>query len=93
MKINSKTVYPYPIWGWKDDYKVDNPEYRPIEDSDFSDKDNYRYELKLTSIHPDIQKLIDEKKAINACVIDFIIIFPPPYRIWINGIRINFHRP
>ena len=70
MKINSNTVYPYPIWGWKDDYKVGNPEYRPIEDSDFSDKDNYIYELKLTSIHPDIQKLIDEKKAINACVID-----------------------
>ena len=70
MKINSNTVYPYPIWGWKDDYKGANPDYVPIEKSDYSDKENHIYELKLNSVHPDIQALIDEKKAVNACVID-----------------------
>ena len=70
MKINSNTAYPYPIWGWKDDYKVPWPEYEPIAESDNSDKENHVFELKLKSIHPDVKKLLGEGKAINACIVD-----------------------
>lgn len=67
MKINSNTSYPYPIWGWKDDYKS------TINDEDIliteiSDKDNFVYELELRAKNEDIEKLIEQGKAIYACV-------------------------
>lgn len=67
MKINSNTSYPYPIWGWKDDYKS------TINDEDIliteiSDKDNFVYELELRAQNEDIKKLIEQGKAIYACV-------------------------
>lgn len=67
MKINSNTSYPYPIWGWKDDYKS------TINDEDIliteiSDKDNFVYELELRAQNEDIEKLIEQGKAIYACV-------------------------
>ncbi len=67
MRINSKTSYPYPIWGWKDDYKsAINDE--DIHITEISDKDNFVYELELTAQNEDIEKLIKEGKAIYACV-------------------------
>lgn len=67
MKINSKISYPYPIWGWKDDYKSSiNDE--DIHITEISDKDNFVYELELTVQNEDIEKLIKEGKAIYACV-------------------------
>lgn len=67
MKINSNTSYPYPIWGWKDDYKS------AINDEDIliteiSDKDNFVYELELLAQNEDIERLIEQGKAIYACV-------------------------
>lgn len=67
MKINSNTSYPYPIWGWKDDYKS------TINDEDIliteiSDKDNFVYELELRAQNEDIERLIEQGKAIYACV-------------------------
>ncbi|MCR5568152.1 MAG: hypothetical protein K6G31_02645 [Paludibacteraceae bacterium] len=67
MKINSSTSYPYPIWGWKDDYKS------TINDEDIliteiSDKDNFVYELELCAKNEDIERLIEQGKAIYACV-------------------------
>lgn len=67
MKINSNTSYPYPIWGWKDDYKS------TINDEDILiteilDKDNFVYELELRAQNEDIEKLIEQGKAIYACV-------------------------
>lgn len=67
MKINSKTSYPYPIWGWKDDYKS------TINDEDIliteiSDKDNFIFELDLLAKNEDIERLINQGKAVYACV-------------------------
>lgn len=67
MKINSNTSYPYPIWGWKDDYKS------TINDEDIliteiSDKDNFVYELELLAKNEDVERLIEQGKAIYACV-------------------------
>ena len=67
MKINSNTSYPYPIWGWKDDYKS------TINDEDIliteiSHKDNFVYELELRAQNEDIERLIEQGKAIYACV-------------------------
>lgn len=67
MKINSNTSYPYPIWGWKDDYKS------TINDEDIliteiSDMDNFVYELELRAQNEDIERLIEQGKAIYACV-------------------------
>ena len=59
MKINSNTSYPYPIWGWKDDYKS------TINDEDIliteiSDKDNFVYELELLAKNEDVERLIEQ---------------------------------
>lgn len=67
MKINSKISYPYPIWGWKDDYKS------MIADDDIiiteiSDKDNFAYELELLARNEDIERLIEQEKAAYVCV-------------------------
>lgn len=67
MKISSKTSYPYPIWGWKDDYKS------AINDEDIliteiSDKDNFVFELELLAQNEDIERLINQGKAVYACV-------------------------
>lgn len=67
MKINSKTSYPYPIWGWKDDYKS------AINDEDIliteiPDKDNFIFELELLARNEDIEDLISQGKAVYACV-------------------------
>ena len=53
--------------GWKDDYKS------TINDEDIliteiSDKDNFVYELELRAQNEDIKKLIEQGKAIYACV-------------------------
>ena len=67
MKINSNTSYPYPIWGWKDDYKSTINE-EDILITEISDKDNFVYELELRAQNEDIKKLIEQGKAIYACV-------------------------
>ena len=67
MKINSNTSYPYPIWGWKDDYKsIINDE--DILITEISDKDNFVYELELLAKNEDVERLIEQGKAIYACV-------------------------
>lgn len=67
MKISNKINYPYPIWGWADDYVDGEIEYvvRAIS----SDTTNINYELELLSHNEDIEKLIPEK-ACHICVID-----------------------
>ena len=67
MKIKTATSYPYPIWGWKDDYTI------PIKEEDICiteipDKDDFVYELKLLARNKDIENLIAQEKAIYACV-------------------------
>ena len=67
MKISNKVSYAYPIWGWRDDYTID------INDEDYSiseihDKDNFVYELDLKAHNKDIETLIEEEKAVYACV-------------------------
>lgn len=67
MKISSKISYPYPIWGWKDDYKTSISE-DDILITDISDKDNFVLELELLAKNEDIEKLVEQEKAIYACV-------------------------
>lgn len=67
MKINSNISYPYPIWGWKDDYKSTINE-EDILITEISDKDNFVYELELLAQNKDIERLIEQGKAIYACV-------------------------
>lgn len=67
MKINSNISYPYPIWGWKDDYKSTINE-EDILITEISDKDNFVYELELLAQNEDIERLIEQGKAIYACV-------------------------
>lgn len=67
MKINSKTSYPYPIWGWKDDYKSAINE-EDILITEISDKDNFVFELELIAQNEDIERLISQGKAVYACV-------------------------
>ena len=59
MKINSKTSYPYPIWGWKDDYKSIIGE-DDIKITEISDKDCFVFELELLAKNDDIEKLIEK---------------------------------
>lgn len=68
MKISNKISYPYPIWGWKDDYTLKKPDFDIIEEE--SDRDNYVFALSAKTTNPDIDKLIADEKAIYACVID-----------------------
>lgn len=67
MKINPNTSYPYPIWGWKDDYKYTINE-EDILITEISDKDSFVYELELLAQNEDIERLIEQGKAIYACV-------------------------
>lgn len=67
MRIKTATSYPYPIWGWKDDYTT------PIREEDIciteiSDKDDFVYELKLLARNKDIEALVAQDKAIYACI-------------------------
>lgn len=67
MKISNKINYPYPVWGWSDDYVNNEVDYdvRPIA----SDANSINYELELLSHNVDIEKLIPEK-ACHICVIE-----------------------
>ena len=67
MKISNKINYPYPIWGWADDYPNCEMDYSvsPID----SDMTYINYELELHSHNKDIEKLIPNK-ACHVCVIE-----------------------
>lgn len=69
MKINSKISYPYPIWGWSDDYTIE------INDTDIDiqqveDKEDFVFDLDLSAHNPDIEKLIIDGYAVYACSVD-----------------------
>lgn len=67
MKISNKINYPYPIWGWADDYT--NGEIAYIVRAIDYDTRYINYELELLSRNEDIEKLIPEK-ACHICVIE-----------------------
>lgn len=67
MKISNKINYPYPIWGWADDYSNSEIDYS-IRQAE-SDATYINYELELRSHNEDIEKLIPEK-ACHICVIE-----------------------
>lgn len=68
MKIKTATSYPYPIWGWKDDYTTSIRE-EDICITEISDKNDFVYELKLLARNKDIEALIAQDKAIYACIV------------------------
>lgn len=86
MKINKKTSYPYPIWGWGDDYTLEVNEdcFRITE---VEDKDDYIFNLKLLVHNPDIDKCIDEGSAVYACSIDCASTF---YHDFVLSVDANF---
>ena len=69
MKINRRTSYPYPIWGWRDDYNttIKNDD---IIIEEISNKENFVFELELKAVNIDIDHLIENDKAVYACVVD-----------------------
>lgn len=67
MRISNKIYYPYPVWGWKDDYSI-SLEDKDIVINEIEDKDFFKYELELKSHNEDIEKLIHDGKAIYLCV-------------------------
>lgn len=67
MKIKDNISYPYPIWGWKDDYSSSITE-DDFAIRDISDKDFFIYELELFVKNADLEKLISEEKAVYACI-------------------------
>lgn len=69
MKISSSISYPYPVWGWKDDYKIEINE-EDICINEISDKDNFIYELEIKAHNSDIARLIENDEATYACVVD-----------------------
>ena len=69
MKISSSISYPYPVWGWKDDYNIEI-EDKDISITEISDKDNFIYELELKAHNSDIAKLIENEEAIYACIVN-----------------------
>ena len=86
MKINKKTSYPYPIWGWSDDYtlKINENCFRITE---IEDKEDYIYNLELLVHNPDIDKCVDEGNAVYACSIDCASTF---YHDFISSEDANF---
>lgn len=86
MKINKKTSYPYPIWGWSDDYTLKfNDDCFQI--TEVEDKDDYVYNLELLVHNPDIDKCVDEENAVYACSIDCASTF---YHDFISSADANF---
>lgn len=69
MKISSSISYPYPVWGWKDDYNIEIDD-KDISITEISDKDNFIYELELKANNSDIAKLIENEEAIYACIVN-----------------------
>ena len=69
MKISNKASYPYPIWGWRDDYNLATPDYS-IDDQKYTDINNYGYELTALNSNADLDLLISEGKAEYICVVD-----------------------
>lgn len=74
MKINKRTSYPYPIWGWNDDYTIE------IQEEDFTikeieDKEDFVYELELLAHNSDIERYIADGAAVYACSIDCATTF------------------
>lgn len=67
MKIKSNTSYPYPIWGWKDDY-TSTIKDEDIVITEISNKDNFVYELELLAENDDIETLIANGSAFHACI-------------------------
>lgn len=67
MKIKNKTSYPYPIWGWKDDFKTTIDEDDAII-TEVSDKDSFIYKLELKAKNEDIEALVKKGVATHACI-------------------------
>lgn len=66
MKISDTISYPYPIWGWYDNYKTQNANVKLVEKLD--DAEAFIYELDVENTDLAIQNLIESDKAVYACI-------------------------
>lgn len=66
MKISEKISYPYPIWGWYENYKTEKASYRLETDLDHAD--SFKFKMTVENQDPVIMQLIKEHKAAYACI-------------------------
>ena len=66
MKLSSKITYPYPIWGWQNHYKI--PEAECTVKRIYNDPSCFSYEINVLSHDAAIDKLLEQGKAVYACV-------------------------
>jgi len=66
MKISDTISYPYPIWGWSDNYKTEKAEVKLIQKLD--DPEAFIYEMDIKNNDPIINNLIETGKAAYACI-------------------------
>lgn len=66
MKLSEKITYPYPIWGWQNNYTVADAdcEVKRVYD----DPSSFSYEIEVKSHDEVIDQLLEDGKAAYACV-------------------------
>jgi len=66
MKLSNKIAYPYPIWGWQNNYKSSDIKCTISWIND--DPRVFKYMAAVETHDPAIDKLIQDGKAVYACV-------------------------
>ena len=69
MEIKDTATYPYPIWGFNDDFLGPEPEGQPSMSIDPTTNE-FVFDYELTTINEGIAKLIEEDKARYKCIIE-----------------------
>lgn len=66
MKISEKISYPYPIWGWFENYKTNKASYRL--EQNLNDADSFIFKMTVDNQDSVVKQLIAEHKAAYACI-------------------------
>ena len=66
MKLSKKIAYPYPIWGWQNNYK--NSDIECSISWIIDDPSVFKYKAVVETHDPAIDQLIKDGKAVYACV-------------------------
>lgn len=66
MKLSNKISYPYPIWGWQNNYKEPEIECEVIRVVD--EPNCFSYKIDVKSHDEAIDNLIKDGKAVYACI-------------------------
>ena len=66
MKISEKISYPYPIWGWFENYKTEKASCRL--EQNLNDADSFIFKMTVDNQDTVVKQLIREHKAAYACI-------------------------